>query len=305
MRIRLLCTAGSGLGLLTLASYLALWSKHPDRSDASPDAPPDTIQLTGVVRDFREKTVPGGHPDMERMPSHGGGHYAGNIATTLGEDGKPVFTGQGHRVDQPWRDASNRPICYSVFDSSLGDQAGEWGPESTGAITSAASYNTWFRDVPGMNLSAPLSVTLVRQADGSYVFDDRLDPLYGDRAGFFPIDNMLFGNSPGNPDHNYHFTYELHTQFTFDADANQVFRFVGDDDVWVFINGKLVIDLGGIHVAYEEVIELNRLGLADDQAYSLDFFFAERHRTQSNFRIQTNLVLESVAPSPSITSGYD
>ena len=74
-------------------------------------------------------------------------------------------------------------------------------------------------------------------------------------------------------------------------------EFVGDDDVWVFVNEMLVIDLGGIHGATEQYVDLNRLGLEDGETYTLDFFFAERHRTQSNFRFQTNLLLE-VAREP-------
>ena len=42
----------------------------------------------------------------------------------------------------------------------------------------------------------------------------------------------------------------------------------------------------------------------DGEDYSSDFLFAERHRTQSNFRIQTNLKLHSVAIR-SITAVYD
>ena len=144
-----------------------------------------------------------------------------------------------------------------------------------------------------MNISQRLTLTLVRQENGHYVFDDKLDPKYQDLGGFFPIEDQLFGNPGGRPDRNFHFTVEMHMDFEYDADGDQFFKFTGDDDVWVFVNGELVIDLGGVHAAHDQYVDLNRLGLADGETYQLDFFFAERHRTQSNFRITTNLPLES------------
>jgi len=49
-----------------------------------------------------------------------------------------------------------------------------------------------------------------------------------DNGQFFPIDNMGFGNE-GNP-HNYHFTFELHTEFLYKG--GETFTFTGDDDLW-------------------------------------------------------------------------
>lgn len=268
------------------------------------EAPPETLELTGVVRDFHERTHEKGHPDFEQRPSAGFGHYAGNVAPILGEDGNPVFTGTGFKLNSQYRDAEGRFICWTLFDPSAGDTAGSHGVMNPGGIDSAESFVQWFEDVPGVNLSMPLSLTLRLQPDGSYVFDDRQDPKYADMGGFFPIDDQLFGNPGGNPDRNFHFTFELHTTFDYNASADQVFTFRGDDDVWVFIDGKLVIDLAGVHGAMEQSIELNRLGLDDGGKYALSFFFAERHRTQSNFRMTTNIVLEPL-PALSVFAAYD
>jgi fibro-slime domain-containing protein len=96
----------------------------------------------------------------------------------------------------------------------------------------------------------------------------------------------------------------MHSTFEFEADAAQIFKFIGDDDVYVFIDDELVIDLGGVHAAVEQYVDLNRLGLQDGNTYKLDFFFAERHRTESNFRIVTNLQLES-GVLPTVSTIFD
>ncbi len=265
---------------------------------------PEVLELTGIVRDFQERWVPSGHPDFERRPDLGFGRYVGNVAPYLGPDFKPVFTGAGHQLISEWRDSEDRPICYTLFDPALGDQAGVVGPVDTGGIVSAETFNQWFRDSPGKNLSAVLRIELIRQPDGTYVFDDKDDPLYSSLGGFFPIEDQLFGNPGGFPDRNFHFTFELRGTFVYDAMGQQIFRFTGDDDVWVYIDGRLVIDLGGVHEAVDQIVDLNRLRLEHGRTYRLDFFFAERHRTQSNFRITTNLELKCDTV-PSITAAFD
>ncbi|MCP4066886.1 MAG: fibro-slime domain-containing protein [Phycisphaeraceae bacterium] len=272
---------------------------------AQQDEDPETLELTGVVRDFHERTAAAGHPDFERRPSSGFGLYCGNVATQLDADGKPVFSGSGFKVGSQWRDASGRPICWHLFDSSLGDSAGSTGASDSGGIQSDESFRLWYRDDPRINRSKLLEITLDREADGSYVFDSNTDAQSVERGGFFPIDHELFGNSGGSgPDHNYHFTFELQTEFTYEADGAQVFTFRGDDDVWVYINRELVIDLGGVHGAKEQTVDLNRLGLQDGEEYELSFFFAERHRTASNFRMTTNLKLRNIE-LPTVTAAYD
>jgi fibro-slime domain-containing protein len=276
-------------------------------TNSSEEEEPESITLTGVVRDFNERSEDGGHPDFENRPDGGFGLYGQNIAVDIGEDEKPVYLGNGRKVRRQYKDSGGNPICWTLFDADLGDVLGRWGNYDSGGIESSSSYDMWFNDILGTNMSRTFDLKLDRSEDGSYVFDSNESEWCQELNGFFPIENQLFGNSApasGAPNRNFHFTFELHTEFTYQEDDNQVFTFRGDDDVWVFIDGKLVIDLGGVHGAESQTVDIDRLGLNDGKSYRLCFFFAERHRTQSNFRIETNLQLDTV-DLPTVTAAYD
>lgn len=256
---------------------------------------PNEIKLTGVIRDFKVS-----HPDFEAYPGTSSKELVNN---TLDADGKPTVRN---------------------FNTKNGN--GDNGPR---AINSNESFAQWFRDVEGVNKRIEYAITLkpVSGKPGVYGFK-REKPDY-----FFPIDNAGWGmsggaNDPlvnakgkskplkwasGNPDkRNFHFTYELRTKFTFtersERDRDLVFEFTGDDDVWVFINGKLAVDLGGVHSQEQASVNLdqkkNTLGLKEGETYELVLFFAERHTSESNFRIETTLELEEIKPT-TVKPTYD
>ena len=269
--------------------------------------PPDRFTLTGTVRDFKECTAPGGHPDFEFGIS---GLSFKNVHEDLDADGKPVYIGGGISPGRGiWMLGDGTRVSPRVYDL-IAAAGGSVGPLpyrmrlNSGAVNSSATFHQWFRDVPGVNTSRTLEIEMVRQADGLYAFDSSTTEPFASLGGFFPIDGELFGNSGGTPDHNYHFTYEIVADFVYNANAGQVFTFTGDDDVYVFIDGKLVIDLGGVHDAATQSVPIGQLGLVDGQTYRMHFFFAERHRVESNFRITTNLLLNPTGPQL-VTAAFD
>ena len=107
------------------------------------------------------------------------------------------------------------------------------------------------------------------------------------------LKNPYFDNlsGKGNKRHNFGFTMKI--QATFEYIPGQYFEFNGDDDVWVFINNRLVVDIGGQHTKVFGAVDLDTLGLQEGVNYPFHIFYAERHTTQSNFMMRTSIDLKT------------
>ena len=108
------------------------------------------------------------------------------------------------------------------------------------------------------------------------------------------VPNPYFDNISGhNKRHNYGFTMKI--QATFEYVPGQYFEFLGDDDVWVFINNRLVVDIGGQHSQVSGAVDLDTLNLVEGANYSFHIFYAERHTSSSNFMMRTSIDLKTEA----------
>lgn len=237
------------------------------------DMLPDTLQVPVTYRDFI--AVPAAdrprHPDFEAFTGY---EVTENlVATSLAPDGKPAYWGSCDETGGPYPDpAPNTGLC-----------------PSNQQLTNKSNFDQWYHDVDGVNVTKLERMTLQRDpADGAY--------KYGNSA-FFPWDNdsrswvgrgqeqLLLG-------HDFGFTTEIHSYFQYNPNAQtpQVLSFTGDDDVWVFINRKLVVDIGGSHVELSRSVTLDqatadRLVLEAGKIYEMALFHAERHSDASNFNL--------------------
>ena len=239
-------------GRLLLGALVAGALLLPPAAAAAAD-PPATLTLSGTARDFRgydlaaDGALPRGHVDFENK---NGGPETGIVAARLGADGRPVYAKE------------------SVASANTNGRE---------------PFDQWFRDTPTVNLAEPLALTLTRDAaTGRYVFDDQT---------FYPLDGSGFvalGREPlrtGNDSvaHNFSFTVELHDELLYDGGERIMIR--GDDDIWLFVDGRLALDLGGVHGPLSATADLDTLGLVRGRVYDLDLFVAERHTSASSLRV--------------------
>jgi fibro-slime domain-containing protein len=127
-------------------------------------------------------------------------------------------------------------------------------------------------------------VHIAEAGSKTYLFSRTGSP---DDSGFFWIDNKGFGKEGRK--RNYSFCMEMHMNF--ELLPGMEFVFQGDDDVWLYIDHKLAMDLGGIHVSINKTVYFDDLGLGYYQTYPFSLFYCERQTTESDIKITTNVPL--------------
>lgn len=173
----------------------------------------------------------------------------------------------------------------------------------------------------GMAVDAYKSIVLTDNGTGTYSFeagysgtkkdvryDQESGTIYngtngGDESGFYPLENLGY-EQPGlltatskvnNGAKNGGFTLRGESQFVYNKASKLYFTFTGDDDVYMYINGVLALDLGGAHGRNTKTVNLNEVadkcGLVDGQVATFTFFYMERCSDASTFGIKTNMEL--------------
>lgn len=179
--------------------------------------------------------------------------------------------------------------------------------------------------INGMYVDKYKSLVLVSDGNGVYSLNAKNALRYGDTTiyeddtstdntykndknveekHFYPLDGLgydapdYFGDTTDmTTGRNGNFAMVSEAQFVYNP--NQYFTFSGDDDVYLYINGVLALDLGGAHGVCTKTVKLSdvaeKCGLTLGEVADFKFFYMERNSSASNFSVETNIELAEPA----------
>lgn len=241
------------------------------------------IFLTGIIRDQAPNTMNNAECGGSSGPTANGGKgfYGTDFQLASGsyDNDEAGLVGNECNKTAGWYP----PKCAAIGADQTPVYAYK-GKSPGNNIGSPSSFYNWFHD-SNQTVTINYNITLTQQSNAEvyqYVND-----------AFFPIDGRGwkdYCNDASKPakQHNYGFCLEAHTRFGYHG--GEVFNFAGDDDVWVFIDGRLVIDLGSLHPKRTKSVNVDDIqGLIPGQNYRFDFFYCERHTTESNMELTTSI----------------
>jgi len=201
-----------------------------------------------------------------------------------------------------------RGLCLNIVQDTLAaDRKPVWNPTvslTNSNTTNAHDFDSWYHDSDYSKMVLD-NLTFTATANGTFVYDNSSQWDTTTRAwkipAFFPLDNRGWAATPDGPEipylgtcsydnqkHNFSFTSEL--RYWFEYRGNERLDFIGDDDVWVFVNGQLAVDLGGVHEATAGSVTLDataaaKFGLTVGQIYETVVFQAERRVSRSSYKL--------------------
>lgn len=276
-----------------------------------------------------------------------GGPFSGMVANTL-SNGYPMLNAGQYYQGQATSEGNNRLTTDTNVTTQQQSLSYLFNPQECLTVNGCAAY----QNVTGL---------LQQGTNGIYSYDSQQNfasidtstnkfTLYNAPAvnagaavadqsngQFFPFNtaDQVFNSNNGTQSTltstdqvlNHYFGLHMSTTFTQPSGGqvngqDMVFNFTGDDDVWVFIDGKLVGDVGGMHdrlslsinfrtgdvtvadgssnagsnprtyssTTLKDTLGLTNAAFTSGSEHTLDFFYLERGNGNSNLKLETNLV---------------